>query len=133
MSESEEHIWYDEERKEWVVGHDTVIYLPLDDSGLLKRFEIKKGFSSDLGSIPRMWWWLIAPFEIGVMDAIVHDYLYRHQIGDRHWADWVLLKSMRDNGKPYWMRKTVYGLLRAFGWKAWNRHAKAKRLALSPK
>ena len=133
MDKSEEHIWYDEKQKKWVVGHDIVVYLPLDDSGLLKRFEIPKGFASDLGSIPRMWWWLIAPHEIGVFDAIVHDYLYRHQIDCRQWADWVLLYSMRQNNKPFWMRKLVYGLLRSWGWIAWNKHAKAKRLALSPK
>ena len=123
MGHSEEHIWYDEHTKEWVVGHDIVVYLPLDDSGLLKRFVIEKGFRSDLGSIPRLFWAIIAPFEIGVIDAITHDWSYKNQIDCRAWCDWVLLKAMRDNKIAWWKRKSVYGLVRTYGRKAWNRHA----------
>jgi len=36
---------------------------------------IPKGFVFDLASVPRMLWWLIAPFELSVVAALVHDYL----------------------------------------------------------
>jgi len=124
MPDSEEHIWYDEARKLWINGHPLVVYLPIEKD-FLKRFEIEEGFASDLGSIPRLFWSIIAPFEIGIDAVLIHDWLYRNQIGSRAWADYILLHLMRQNKIPYWKRKVVYGMVRACGWNAWRKHAKA--------
>lgn len=115
-----EHIWYDERAKEWVVGHDIAVYLPVSGCDASKRYIIEEGFRSDLGSIPRIFWVLIAPFEIGVIDAITHDWTYKNKINNRLWCDEVLLKAMIDNKISWWKRKAVYGAVRAFGRKAWN-------------
>ncbi len=129
MKDSEEHIWYDVERKEWVNGHDLAVYLPIEKD-VIKLYTIPEGFTTDLASIPRIFWSIIAPHELGIDAPLIHDWLYRNNIGGRAWADYILLHLMRQNKVPYWKRKVVYGAVRAFGWRSWNRHAKS---ASSPK
>lgn len=118
--DSEEHIWYDESAGEWVLGHDLVVYLPIDSSGLLKRHLIPEGFRSDLGSIKRIFWIFIAPFELGIDSVLVHDFLYRNSIGTRAWADWVFLYLMQQNKISWWRRTTAYYAVRTFGASSWG-------------
>ena len=40
------------------------------------RITCKKGFTTDLASVPRAIWWLIAPWDIA-RAAIIHDLLYK--------------------------------------------------------
>ena len=40
------------------------------------RITCKKGFTTDLASVPRIIWWLIAPWDIA-RAAIIHDLLYK--------------------------------------------------------
>ncbi len=40
------------------------------------RISVKKGFKTDLASVPRLMWNLIAPWDIA-RAAIIHDYLYK--------------------------------------------------------
>ena len=39
------------------------------------KITVPKGFKTDLASVPRGIWWLIAPFDIA-RAGVVHDYLY---------------------------------------------------------
>ena len=121
MENSEEHIWYDEHRKLWILGHDLVIYLPVEKGGMVKRHLIPKGFASDLGTIERWLWWLIAPFELSIIAVLIHDYLYRNGIGTRAWADWIMLYLMKQNHVKWWKRKAAYAAVRAFGRGSWNK------------
>ena len=40
------------------------------------RISVKKGFKTDLASVPRLMWNLIAPWDVA-RAAIIHDYLYK--------------------------------------------------------
>lgn len=41
------------------------------------RLAVPVGWRFDLASVPRMFWTLIAPFELSLAAALVHDFLYR--------------------------------------------------------
>jgi hypothetical protein len=99
-------------------------------------FCIPSGFTFDLASIPRMLWWLIAPFELSVTAPLVHDFLYAR--GDKHYkgsvsapkytqgaitrkdADNLFLEIMQGEG-VVWLRRTLaYIAVRLFGVLNWK-------------
>ena len=43
------------------------------------RITVPEQFEFDLASIPRLFWWLIAPFELSVAAPLLHDFLYRYR------------------------------------------------------
>ncbi len=63
---------------------------------------VPKGFVTDLASVPRAMWWLIAPFDVA-RAAIIHDLLYKvirqyrweHQKGIKNTEDEALVKSAK--------------------------------------
>lgn len=62
-----------------------------------KTLLVPRGFVSDLSSIPRPLWWLIAPFELCIAAPLVHDWLYQNngKIFGAHAVDIDI-----DNGPP---------------------------------
>jgi len=79
--------------RKWTLGRDlsyTTSELTVDEIKALKGVGIKvkretnktetitvpKGFVTDLASVPRAMWWLIAPFDVA-RAAIIHDLLYK--------------------------------------------------------
>lgn len=85
---------------------------------------VPKNFLTDLASIPRFAWWLIAPFEVS-RAAVVHDYLYRqlrqHSKKDsraRAAADAIFLQAMEEMEPPApaYKRYLAYWAVRMFGW-----------------
>ena len=79
--------------RKWTLGRDlsyTTNELTVDEIKALKGVGIKvkretnktetitvpKGFVTDLASVPRAMWWLIAPFDVA-RAAIIHDLLYK--------------------------------------------------------
>jgi hypothetical protein len=40
------------------------------------KITVKKGFITDMASVPRACWWLIAPFDVA-RAAVIHDLLYK--------------------------------------------------------
>lgn len=58
---------------------------------------IPQGFEFDLASIPRVFWRLIAPFELSIVAPLVHDYLYANE---GRIPDVSMLESMRDSEIP---------------------------------
>jgi len=79
--------------RKWTLGRDlsyTTNELSVDEIKALKGVGIKvkretnktetitvpKGFVTDLASVPRAMWWLIAPFDVA-RAAIIHDLLYK--------------------------------------------------------
>ena len=108
-----QHIYYDVEYNEWFTGHDlpfTVIDGPISQTHI-----IPQGFSSDLASIPRFLWFLIAPHELGIDSALIHDFMYRNHIGSRELADRMFLWNMELSGVRKWKRNVAYRAVRAFG------------------
>jgi hypothetical protein len=92
-------------------------------------FRIPRGFVFDLASIPRLAWWLIAPFELSIAAPLIHDYLYRHggvpPLGptlSRRDADRLFRRMMEREGVPRWRRVLAYPAVRLFGWVSWRKH-----------
>jgi hypothetical protein len=92
---------------------------------------VPAGFRFDLSSVPRAFWWLVAPFELSVAAPLLHDFLYLHE-GDpppgtveppraysRAEADRVFLEIMRAEGVARWRRALAYAAVRAFGGRVW--------------
>ncbi len=89
---------------------------------------IEAGFEWDLSSVPRFLWWLLPPDGDWEIAALIHDFLYRYQLGKRKAADKEMLAwsmvlhrtkskvSLRhtDNYSRY------YGV-RLFGYYAWKK------------
>lgn len=93
---------------------------------------IGKGFEFDLSSVPRLLWWLIAPFELSVAAPLLHDYLYfhggrppagavvPHRTYNRAEVDAMFRGIMRKEGVSAWRRALGYLAVRAFGRPAWR-------------
>lgn len=98
------------------------------------------GFEFDLASIPRAFWWLLAPFELSVAAPLVHDYLYSNagkatvgsssETGNQECSrvkltradvDLLFLELMKYENVPWWRRLPAYAAVRVFGELAWAR------------
>jgi hypothetical protein len=88
-----------------------------------EKLVIPAGFRFDLASIPRVFWWLIAPFELGIVAPLVHDYLYRTGgLGRlaRHAADDVFRALMIAERVPLWRIELAYQAVRLFSGGSWR-------------
>jgi Protein of unknown function (DUF1353) len=97
---------------------------------------VPDGFLFDLSSVPRAFWWLIAPFELSIVAPLLHDYLYGHggvppegvhppRAYTRREADVLFRNVMEREGVSAWRRVLGYAAVRAFGGAAWKDHARA--------
>lgn len=134
-------ISYDIRRCRWIL-HQGYTY-----SSGPHHIWIRPGFAFDLASIPRLVWWLIAPFELSICAPLVHDYLYscggkfQHDSkvamwGCRLWytraeTDALFLRIMCEEGVPRWRRTLAYVAVRLFGWLSWGPPGEI-RIAPSP-
>ncbi len=96
------------------------------------RITVPEGFTFDLSSVPRLFWWLIAPFELSVAAPLIHDFLYRHGGSPpqgtvephrryaRQEADKLFRRIMRQEGVAAWRRTLGYWAVRLFGAPAWR-------------
>lgn len=105
--------------RKWTLGRDlsyTTSELTVDEIKALKGVGVKvkretnktetitvpTGFVTDLASVPRAMWWLIAPFDVA-RAAIIHDLLYKvirqyrweHQKGIKNTEDTALVKAAK--------------------------------------
>jgi len=104
----------------WELTDDWGIRFP-DEWGTLRSVSIGAGFCFDLASIPRLLWWLVAPFELSLAAPLLHDYLYRVQVRSRRESDRLFRLVMRCE-KVGWLRRWVAWLaVRVFGWFAWRK------------
>jgi hypothetical protein len=93
---------------------------------------VVKGFKFDLASVPRLLWWLIAPFELSISAPLLHDFLYRYQgnppLGGitpqkaftRKEADRLFREIMEQERVKAWRRFFAYWGVRFFGGKVWR-------------
>jgi hypothetical protein len=105
---------------------------------------VPQGFITDLASVPRPLWPIIAPFELGLAGPIVHDWIYRHGGAIRGWsqdrpqagrfvftrgeADGFLKDIMQQDGIPSWRVNAGYAGVRLGGhwsWKTPNNNSNA--------
>lgn len=95
----------------------------------------KRGFKTDLASIPRLLWGFIASFELSLIAPIVHDLIYgsagtvalpdgevtpADKRFDRKEADDLFLELMTRSKVAYWKRNVAYLAVRAFGGSSWR-------------
>ena len=97
------------------------------------RLTVPAGFRFDLASVPRLFWALVAPFELSIVGPLLHDFLYRYA-GDppppatqpprrytRREADALFRDVMAAEGVPAWRRHAAYLATRLFGARSWGR------------
>jgi hypothetical protein len=93
---------------------------------------VPAGFEFDLSSVPRLFWPLIAPFELSIVAPLLHDFLYRHggrppagsieppRTYERAEADRMFRTIMGAENVSAWRRVLAYLAVRAFGRGAWR-------------
>ena len=87
---------------------------------------VPAGFELDLASVPRVFWTLIAPFELSIVAPLVHDFLYRHggktdaRTYTRAEADALFRRIMTAESVPAWRATLAYVAVRLFGRSAWR-------------
>ncbi len=97
---------------------------------------VKGGYKTDLASIPRIFWALIASFELSLAAPIFHDLIYRSageialpdgevapadKIFTRQEADDIFLELMTRAKIPYWKRNVAYLAVHYFAEFAWRK------------
>lgn len=85
------------------------------------RITVPAGFVTDLATVPRVLWPLMAPYGKHQLAAIVHDYLYQC-VGDvsRFLADAIFRDLMAHLDVPLWRRVLAYYAVRFFGGRHWT-------------
>ncbi len=93
---------------------------------------VPAGFEFDLSSVPRIFWSLLAPFELSIAAPLLHDFLYRYggkppagsvtppRTYSRAEADRMFREIMRAEGVSAWRRTLGYAATRVFGRAAWQ-------------
>lgn len=93
------------------------------------------GYETDLASIPRVFWSIVAPEELSLAAPVFHDLIYRcagvlpqnslnpfdGKVFDRKEADDLFLELMRKARIPRWKRMTAYWAVRGFAAFAWKK------------
>lgn len=84
---------------------------------------VPEGFTTDLASVPRFLWAVIAPFDLSIEAPVVHDWLYRNGgLGrSRAECDRLFLELMEERGVPFLRRRSAYYAVRLFGARAFVR------------
>lgn len=100
-----------------------------------KQVSVPSGFQTDLASIPRIAWPIVAPFELSLAAPIVHDKCYetgqimvRATAADawvptrvtRAQADRLLYDVAAAEGVWWWRRWLAYHAVRLFGAEFWK-------------
>jgi hypothetical protein len=104
----------------WVAGTRWRLEKPY----VFGMIQIPAGFIFDLASVPRMLWWLIAPFELSIVGPLLHDYLYRvdgaREGYTRKQVDELFERLMYLEGISGWRRRAAYRAVRVFGGGSWR-------------
>ena len=91
---------------------------------------IPKGFTWDLSSVPRLFWWVFAPDGDFELAYLIHDFLWKEQKKNytRKFTDDEMLKwaKVTNGTKKISIRNidnyTRYYGVRFFGWLVWDGH-----------
>jgi hypothetical protein len=109
-------------------------YVYADETGP-RTITVPAGFRFDLSSVPRLLWWLIAPFDLSIVAPLMHDFLYKHRgqppAGailpphrySRADTDRLFRQIMEQENVSAWRRAAAYAAVRSFGRWAWRRDA----------
>ncbi len=86
------------------------------------HFCIPKGFQTDLASIPKIAWPILAPAHSSLIrPAIVHDWFYRKTCDfDRKQTDLIFYHMLINDGISRKRATFMYYAVRLFGWQFYN-------------
>lgn len=87
-----------------------------------EQFEIPAGFETDLASIPKVAWPVMAPAHSSLIrPAIVHDWFYRKTCDfTRFQTDLIFYHMLRNDGVSHSRASLMYYAVRVFGWNYYN-------------
>ena len=87
------------------------------------EYTVPAGFECDGASIPRVFWRIIGPpMDCDyIVEAIIHDWIYRFQPVSRHVADRDFFNRLKKPGLKI-RRYLIYISVALFGWISWNRN-----------
>lgn len=118
-----------EEKGTWILNKEFDVTTTRDGY----RFIIPEGFEFDLASVPRLFWWFIAPFELSIAAPLVHDYYYRNGGNPepnsnedenpeltRAQVDLVFRELMKGEGVSRFRRLIAFYGVRMFGGLSWR-------------
>lgn len=113
----------------WLIDDKPLIFI----TGKSQVVEIKKGFETDLASIPRFFHRIFPVNGNHRIPAIVHDYLY-YEKGcikgveyTRKECDEIFLHLMRDYSVAEWRGCAMYRAVRVFGGMHWKKDTMQKQ------
>ncbi len=85
--------------------------------------DVPVGFTTDLASIPSLFWPVIgAPNGRYGRAAVIHDYCYYKNLFPRKKCDLIFYQAMQELRVPFIKRWLMYHAVRTFAWAAWKRH-----------
>jgi hypothetical protein len=95
------------------------------------RIHVPGSWITDMASVPQAFHSYIGPWGKHGMAAVLHDWLYkdgrvRGKPITRKEADVIFLEAMKVSGVRASKRRLIYRAVRLGGWRAWNKHRKAK-------
>jgi hypothetical protein len=123
----------DEQRKVWILVDDCS-YQP-NNIDPLCTITARRNFETDLSSIPRVFWSIIAREELSLAAPLFHDLIYRCGGGKlspqqlappdchvfkRAEVDDLFLELMTRAGIPRWKRQAAFWAVRGFAGFAWK-------------
>ena len=77
-------------------------------------YVVKRGFNTDLASIPRFLWSLLPPHDRYLSAAILHDYFCESEWVSRLDGDKLFLEAMGHSNVANWKRKIIYLSVRLY-------------------
>lgn len=105
----------------WILGQP-IGWIPDDSDGPgVIRVDVPRGFVTDLASVPRILWPVLAHTGRYGNAAIYHDWLYVDQPCTREVADRVFDRAMVDMGVDAPTRNIIWAAVRVFGGDGWER------------
>lgn len=87
-----------------------------------RKFEIPADFETDLASIPKVAWPIMAPAHSSLIrPAIIHDWFYRETCSfTRFQTDLIFYHMLRNDGVSSFKASIMYYAVRWFGWNYYN-------------
>lgn len=88
-----------------------------------KEIIVPSGYTSDGASIPKVFWWILSPFEDYFKCCVLHDYLcdlFHLNLLERKTCDDIFLEAMSEIGIKKSTRLSLYFFVRFYGLLRYN-------------
>ena len=112
--------WQQWDGLSWVLSKDWSGRYDCDGKSFY--IEIKRGFETDFGSIPKFYWFRVAPMGTSLVAFLVHDALYMGEFFDQKTDDIIMYNIQKWLGVGLTRRWACERAVRNFGHIVWNNH-----------